>query len=71
MGALTTKEQQQTNNDIFVETPLIYSKFLSDIASRPIYLKLENTQHSGSFKLRGISEECLKVTKWDNLMLRF
>jgi L-serine/L-threonine ammonia-lyase len=46
------------NEKITVRTPLIYSKPLSDIADRCVYLKLENTQPSGSFKLRGISHLC-------------
>jgi L-serine/L-threonine ammonia-lyase len=47
-------------NGIYVETPLIYSKYLSDIASKPVYLKLENTQPSGSFKMRGLSQQCIE-----------
>jgi threonine dehydratase len=34
-------------------TPLIRSAALSDIAGGDVYLKLENTQTTGSFKLRG------------------
>src|SRR4051812_20861622 len=34
-------------------TPLIRSKWLSDIAGGDVYLKLENEQITGSFKLRG------------------
>lgn len=34
-------------------TPLEYSKPLSDLASNDIYLKLENLQNTGSFKIRG------------------
>ncbi|CAN6595375.1 L-threo-3-hydroxyaspartate ammonia-lyase [Trichomonascus vanleenenianus] len=40
----------------YVETPLIRSGYLSDRCRRNVYLKLENTQPSGSFKSRGISE---------------
>ena len=39
--------------DLHVQTPLIYSAPLSKVAGRPVFLKLENTQPSGSFKLRG------------------
>ncbi|KAK4138704.1 tryptophan synthase beta subunit-like PLP-dependent enzyme [Trichocladium antarcticum] len=38
----------------WVETPLIYSAPLSIVAGCNIFLKLENTQPSGSFKSRGI-----------------
>ena len=39
--------------ELHVKTPLIFSAPLSRVANRPVYLKLENTQPSGSFKLRG------------------
>ncbi|KAH9403841.1 hypothetical protein TYRP_015035 [Tyrophagus putrescentiae] len=49
-----------TNNLIYVRTPLIESiplrKYLP--SGRNIFLKLENTQPSGSFKMRGVSEVC-------------
>jgi len=51
------------SDNIFIKTPLVYSKPLSDIASREIYLKLENTQPSGSFKLRGLSHICKEKLK--------
>lgn len=41
-----------------MQTPLIYSAPLSKVAGRPVFLKLENTQPSGSFKLRGIGHSC-------------
>ena len=39
-------------------TPLIESRALSALLGRPVWLKLENTQPSGSFKLRGIGHAC-------------
>ena len=39
---------------LFIKTPLIYSKPLSDRTRRRIYLKMECFQPSGSFKNRGI-----------------
>lgn len=38
---------------IITETPLDYSKTFSDLSNNDIYLKLENLQKTGSFKLRG------------------
>lgn len=34
-------------------TPLLSSPFLDEIAGRPVYLKAESLQHTGSFKYRG------------------
>lgn len=39
----------------YVQTPLISSVYLSDLAKCNIMLKLENTQPSGSFKTRGLA----------------
>ncbi len=39
---------------IHVETPCILSSPLTRIVGREVFLKLENYQTSGSFKLRGI-----------------
>ena len=43
---------------LHIQTPLIESRALSELLSRPVWLKLENTQPSGSFKLRGIGHAC-------------
>lgn len=45
------------------ETPLEHSPFLSDASGADVYLKLENQQISGSFKLRGALNKCLALTK--------
>lgn len=43
---------------LFWETPLIYSAPLSSLCSRPVYLKLDCLQASGSFKDRGMAHLC-------------
>ena len=43
---------------LHIQTPLIESRALSALMRRPVWLKLENTQPSGSFKLRGIGHAC-------------
>jgi L-serine/L-threonine ammonia-lyase len=43
---------------LHIHTPLIESRALSALLGRPVWLKLENTQPSGSFKLRGIGHAC-------------
>ena len=47
---------------IIRQTPLIYSEVLSDIADFEIWLKLENLQTTGSFKLRGASNRMLQMS---------
>lgn len=43
---------------VVCETPLIRSTAFSELAEADVYLKLENRQHTGSFKLRGATN-CL------------
>ncbi|HEY9348540.1 MAG TPA: hydroxyectoine utilization dehydratase EutB [Inquilinus sp.] len=44
-----------------VRTPLIRSTSLSDLASAPVFLKLEIRQTTGSFKLRGATNAVLSL----------
>ncbi len=45
------------------ETPLDYSPVLSELSGANVYLKLENLQHTGSFKLRGAFNKLLSLTQ--------
>jgi threonine dehydratase len=42
---------------------------LSDVADGEVFLKLENTQHSGSFKLRGVVNKILSLPEEDSKKL--
>ncbi|MFQ5547682.1 MAG: threonine/serine dehydratase [Woeseia sp.] len=44
------------------ETPLDYSPFFSELTGANVFLKLENLQHTGSFKLRGAFNKLLSLT---------
>jgi threonine dehydratase len=39
--------------DVAVSTPLLHSRYLSEMVGGPVYLKCENLQRTGSFKIRG------------------
>ena len=45
-----------------VETPLLPSPALSERTGAHVFLKLENRQHTGSFKLRGATNKLLNLT---------
>ncbi len=49
--------------DDIVPTPLLFSESISKMAGRRVYLKLENLQKTGSFKIRGASYKMLKLGK--------
>ena len=44
------------------ETPLDYSPYFSELSGANVYVKLENLQHTGSFKLRGAFNKMLSLT---------
>lgn len=44
------------------ETPLDYSPYFSELTGANVYLKLENLQHTGSFKLRGAFNKLLSLS---------
>merc|ERR1711892_472216 len=51
------------NKPLHVVTPLIPSSALSTLAGRDVFLKLENVQPSGSFKIRGIGRTMQEAVK--------
>lgn len=46
-----------------IKTPLLYSEPLSQLLQAKVYLKCENLQITGSFKLRGALNKVLSLTK--------
>lgn len=44
-----------------VNTPLLESVSMSKLVGTTVYLKMENCQPSGSFKIRGIGHLCQQV----------
>ncbi len=44
------------------ETPLDYSPYFSELTGANVFLKLDNLQHTGSFKLRGAFNKVLSLT---------
>ncbi|MCL6573824.1 MAG: threonine ammonia-lyase [Bacillus sp. (in: Bacteria)] len=47
------------------ETPLDYSKTFSKLSQNEVYLKLENLQKTGSFKVRGSYNKLISLSKED------
>ncbi len=56
------KQAQKTIKPYAKSTPLVRSKFLSDLCSADIYLKLENLQVTHSFKIRGVINKLLNLS---------
>ncbi len=53
---------RQTIKNIINVTPCDFSRSATDIAGSEIYLKLENTQRTGSFKIRGASNKIMSLS---------
>jgi threonine dehydratase len=45
-----------------IETPVVLSSWLSALGNAQVYLKLENLQETGAFKLRGATNKLLSLT---------
>lgn len=50
-------------HDVVAPTPLEYSRWLSDLVGGDVFLKCENLQRTGSFKLRGAYVRMARLTK--------
>lgn len=44
---------RETLREVIAQTPVLYSRVLSELTGGPVYLKAENLQRTGSFKIRG------------------
>jgi len=54
-------EAEKRIRKYITETPLQYSQFLSKVGDCEVYLKLENMQTTGSFKIRGAMNKVLSI----------
>ena len=60
------KNTAERISDFINHTPLQYSPYLSKIIDGNVYLKLENTQKTGSFKFRGAMSKISAIAKSKN-----
>ncbi|MGE0084966.1 MAG: threonine ammonia-lyase [Desulfococcaceae bacterium] len=56
----TVQEAAKMIRDTVIRTPLVYSPTFSRIFGAEIWLKLENLQRTGSFKIRGAAHKILR-----------
>jgi threonine dehydratase len=62
MGLSEIENARKTIQDEINRTPLVRSRFLSDLCSGDVYLKLENLQITNSFKIRGALNRMMNLT---------
>src|ERR1700744_4036609 len=53
VGSDDVAAARQLLRDVISDTPVLHSRVLSEILGGPVYLKCENLQRTGSFKVRG------------------
>ena len=56
-------EAARNLKNVVKETDFCYSETLSDLTGGEVYLKLENLQQSGSFKIRGAYNKILHLSE--------
>lgn len=60
------KQAQQRLDAVAYNTPFSYAPILSKISGYEVYLKKENLQHTGSFKLRGAFNKMASIVESGN-----
>ena len=61
-------EAKKSLNNIIHETPLEFNTTFSELTGNQIYLKLENLQKTGSFKIRGAFNKIMKLNDEERKM---
>lgn len=56
------KVAREKIQDVVVKTPLLYSKFFSEKSNNNVYMKCENLQLTGAYKLRGALNKVMSLT---------
>ncbi len=65
--SLRIKEAREVLSTVIHRTPLLHSRTLSDLTKAEVYLKLENLQKTGAFKVRGAYYKISKLKKLENV----
>ena len=63
------EEASEKVKEVTLETKLIYSEFLSELTGNKVYLKPENMQFTGAYKVRGAYYKLSTLSDEDNCSL--
>ena len=67
--ALTEFETALANvRHVAIETPVLHSHYLSEVVGQEVWLKCENLQRTGAYKVRGAFNRMSKLTKEEKKM---
>lgn len=59
------KKARENIKDVIVKTPILHSKIFSDISNNTVYMKCENLQLTGAYKLRGALNKIKGLTDYE------
>lgn len=59
------QKARETLNGVICKTGLAYSNIISEMSGNNVYLKMENLQRTGSFKLRGAYNKVANLSDWE------
>lgn len=59
---ISFSQAKERLDGVIIETPLMYSRYFSELSGNNIYIKPENLQMTGSFKIRGAYNKVSKLT---------
>ena len=62
VGSDDVTAARQLLRDVISDTPVLHSRVLSEIVGGPVFLKAENLQRTGSFKVRGAYVRIARLT---------
>jgi threonine dehydratase len=63
IGIADIRAAAERIDGVIVPTPIVFSRFLSDLSGAEVWLKAENLQRTGSFKLRGAANRVQRLTE--------
>ena len=57
------KEARENIKDVVTKTPLLYSSVFSKSSNNDVYMKCENLQLTGAYKIRGALNKIISLTE--------
>ena len=57
------KEARENIKDVVTKTPLLYSNVFSKTSNNDVYMKCENLQLTGAYKIRGALNKIISLTE--------
>ena len=57
------KEARENIKDVVTKTPLLYSNVFSKSSNNDVYMKCENLQLTGAYKIRGALNKIISLTE--------